>query len=87
MVRIFTTSFNYNHQLYDAIVTVKSKDDKMQFTIKVMDADLHAFLPEGLVQYVGQDGYKNISYLKNPYAQSVLQSIAEAISHHVACPV
>lgn len=83
MTRIFTTDFIFNQQPYHAIVSMTVKE-KVSFTVKVLDIDLHDLLPEGMVKYEGMDGFKNITYLDNATAQSLMQSIAAAIEEHLS---
>jgi hypothetical protein len=82
MARIFTTKFTFNHQTYDAIVTMLNTDGKLNFNIKVLDNDLHEILPGGLINYEGKEGFKNIKP-GNQMTQSLIHSIANAIEHHL----
>jgi len=83
MARIFTTRFQFNHQNYDAIVTVAVKDSEMTFTIRVIDQDLGRFLPEGGVAYTGKDGFARMESLNNTVLQSILRSVARSIDTHL----
>jgi hypothetical protein len=84
MARIFTTSFEFNHQHYDAIVTVCSRNGKANFTIKVMDIDLQQLLPEGLIEYEGVRGFEKVDKLDNSLSQSLMRSISRAIESHLS---
>jgi hypothetical protein len=84
MARIFTTSFEFNHQHYDAIVTVCSRNGKANFTIKVMDIDLQQLLPDGVIAYEGVHGFENVDNLGNSMSQSLLRSISRAIESHLS---
>jgi hypothetical protein len=82
MARIFTTKFNFNHQVYDAIVTVVSQNGKLSFNIKVLDLELHDIIPGGHIRYEGRDGFRDIE-LENRLSQSLVNSIAVSIEEHL----
>jgi hypothetical protein len=83
MARIFTTTFEFNHQRYDAIVTVTGEENKVNFSVKLLDADLHDFLPNGQISYHGQDGFEHIQTLDNTVSQSLMRKIGAAIKKHM----
>lgn len=82
MARIFTTKFSFNHQVYDAIVTMHSNDGKVNFNIKVLDVELNDLLPGGQIVYEGKDGFKDV-HLNNHLSRSLVNSIANSIEHHL----
>jgi len=82
MARIFTTKFTFNHQVYDAIVTMYSNDGTINFNIKVLDVELQDLLPNGQIIYQGKDGFKDIR-LDNHLSQSLVNSIAYSIEQHL----
>lgn len=82
MARIFTTKFNFNEQVYDAIVTVITADEKLNFNIKVLDAELFDLIPGGHIRYQGEEGFKDLQ-VKNELAQSLMHSIALSIEDHL----
>ncbi|MBA2746769.1 MAG: hypothetical protein H0U44_11135 [Flavisolibacter sp.] len=84
MARIFTTSFEFNHQIYDAIVTVVNQNNNLNFTIKVMDMELQQLLPKGGIQYKGFDGFETVSVLDNTLSQSLMRSISRSIVTHLS---
>ena len=84
MARIFTTTFEFNQKVYDAIVTVVNREGKISFNIKIMDMELHRILPEGAVEYTGPDGYQNLASINNTVAQSLMRSISRAIDSHLS---
>lgn len=83
MARIFTTSFEFNHQRYDAVVTVITQNDQLNFHIKLLDADFHHLIPNGVVAYSGTSGYEQLESINNTVAQSILRRLSEAISKHI----
>lgn len=83
MARVFTTSFEFNHQRYDAIVTVTTKEDQLNFHIKLLDVDFHHLIPNGVVAYSGTSGFEQMESLNNTVAQSLLRRIGDAISRHL----
>lgn len=84
MARIFTTQFQYNHQNYDAIVTVITKEDSISFNVRVLDLDLHLILPGGNLSYEAKDGLKNDHKTDNQISLSLMNSISQAIDKHLA---
>jgi hypothetical protein len=84
MARIFTTKFQYNHQHYDAIVTIIRKGENTSFTVKVLDLDLHAVIPGGELSYIGREGFKDISQIDNKLGLALMGSISSAIEEHLA---
>ena len=84
MARIFTTQFRYNHQSYDAIVTVITKEDSISFNVKVLDLDLHLILPGGSLSYEEKSGLKNDHKANNQISLSLMNSISQAIDKHLA---
>lgn len=83
MARVFTTRFNFNHQMYDALVTVISTDGHLNFNIRLMDSELFELLPDGHFNYVGKDGFKEVRS-ENQLTQSLVNSIAVAIESHLS---
>jgi|GraSoiStandDraft_4_1057263.scaffolds.fasta_scaffold92304_4 hypothetical protein len=82
MARVFTTRFAFNHQMYDAIVTVISRQGQLNFNIKVMDTELAQLLPDGHLNYSGKDGFKEI-IPDNQLAETLIKSIAVSIEQHL----
>jgi hypothetical protein len=83
MARIFTTKFNFNHKIYDAIITVLNSDGKASFNVRLLDVELHELVPNGHLQYQGDDGLKNIETGDNHLVQSLMNSIAVSIEQHL----
>jgi hypothetical protein len=82
MARIFTTHFVFNHQVYDAIVTVLSHEGQLQFTVRVMDSELLELLPDGHFNYTGKDGFKDLP-TENQLVHSLIQSVAISVDKHL----
>lgn len=82
MARIFTTQFTYNHKVYDAIVTIINNNNKLNFTVRLLDEDLFEVLPDGMVKYQGKEGFRSLSFMNHHLAQNLLQNIASAIEAH-----
>jgi len=82
MARVFTTRFAFNHQMYDAIVTIISRHGQLNFNIRVMDSELSQLLPGGNLNYHGKDGFKTIT-ADNQLAENLIQSIAVSIEQHL----
>ena len=82
MARIFTTRFTFNHEIYDAIVTVISANETLEFNIKVLDAGLHDLIPGGHIRYQGEEGFEQVA-VENELARSLMRSIAHSIDDHL----
>ena len=82
MARIFTTKFTFNHQVYDAIVTVISSGSTVNFNVKVLNDELQELIPGGQIHYQGEDGLRELS-AKNQMAHSLMRSIARSIDEHL----
>ena len=83
MARIFTTSFEFNHRRYDAIVTIITHNQQLNFTVKLLDADLHHLFPQGEIAYSGTDGFEALETINNTVAQSLMRKLGAAISEHL----
>ena len=83
MARIFTTSFEFNHQRYDAIVTVITNNQQLSFNVKLLDADLHQLFPDGEITYTGTDGFETLEAINNTLAQSLVRRVRAAINEHL----
>lgn len=83
MVRIFTTSFSFNHESYDAIVTLVSKDAQVSITVKVMDAALHEILPGGIFNYETSGRLSDLHNADNSLTQALRKSITMAVERHL----
>jgi len=82
MARVFTTRFSFNHQMYDAIVTIISRQGQLNFNIKVMDTELSQLLPDGHLNYRGKDGFKSIT-ADNQLSEALIRSIAVSVEQHL----
>jgi len=87
MARIFTTSFEFNHQNYEAIVTAVLHNGEWNFTVRMLDEELACFLPEGQIVYSGIRGYEQLESLNNTIARSILRSLSHVIEKHLFSPV
>ena len=83
MARVFTTRFNFNQQLYDAIITIIEKEGKTSFNIRILDMDLQQLLPDGEISYEGKEGYKEKHTVENELYKALMQSISKAIEYHL----
>lgn len=83
MARIFTTTFQFNHERYDAIITIFSNSNGPQFHVRVLSESLLELIPSGEICYSGRQGFQKISSLDNTLAQTVMLRISEAIDKHL----
>lgn len=83
MARIFTTTFEFNHQAYDAVVIVATHSNQITFTIKVPDSELHHFIPNGEISFKGPKGFEQIDGMNDTVSQSLLRKISDAIEDHM----
>ena len=82
MARIFTTSFEFNHQKYDAIVTVLTQNGNLNFNVKILDTDLQHFLPQE-ISYTGTNGFEQLASLDNTIAQALMRCLSQSIERHL----
>ena len=82
MARIFTTKFTFNHQVYDAIVTVISSDGTVNFNVKVLDDELQQLIPGGRIRYQEENGLSELSS-NDQMTHSLMRSIARSIEEHL----
>ena len=83
MVRIFTTSFHFNHEVYDTIVTMVEKDGKLNVTAKVMDISLQELLPGGTISFDANTVKHNSFQGENALAEGLMKSISVAVERHL----
>lgn len=83
MARVFTTTFEFNYQRYDAIVTVIAQSGQLSFQVKLLDVDFHHLIPDGVVAYTGTSGYEQLEVINNTVAQSLMRKVEEAIHRHL----
>jgi hypothetical protein len=83
MARIFTTKFNFNHKVYDAIITLISNDGNTSFHVRLLDTELYDVIPDGQLNYHGKDGFKEINKVDNQLAKALMNSVAASIEHHM----
>ena len=78
MARVFTTSFLFNHQSYNAIVTVLSKDGKLDITINVLDVDIKE-VPGGKLKIECKEDFQDVHIDQSDLSGSMVASITAAI--------
>ncbi len=84
MARIFTTSFEFNHQRYDAIVTVLSKDGELNFHIKILNEEVFDMIPNGEIDCNGLNTIESLKEMNNNHMQSFLKCLKGAIEKQVS---
>ena len=83
MARVFTTSFEFNHRLYDAIVTVLPSESDLQFQVRLLDQDLHRVFPDGKVHFGTETMYADTQHSDDQVSRGILKKIGEAIEKHL----
>ena len=83
MARVFTTSFVFNQQTYNAIVTLISREGILSFTIHVIDVDLTGSIPGGLIKMECREGFRDLEVVSKDLSYSMVQSITAAIETHL----
>lgn len=84
MARVFTTTFQFNHQNYDAIVTMLDHEGEISFKVRLLDHDLHPFVAADEIVFKGNQGYEQMSAMDNTISQSLMRSIGKAIERHLS---
>jgi hypothetical protein len=87
MARIFTTSFHFNHQNYEAIVTITGTQGSEFIQVKILNGDLEGLLPGGLLAFEGRDCTKQLNGPRNGFVESLAKCIAAAIEEHLGMPM
>lgn len=82
MVRVFTTSFNYNHRAYEALVTVALAHDQLRYCVRLLDSELHILIPDGEIRYTGRKGYNDLGWIENEHARKLIRELGQAIEKH-----
>jgi hypothetical protein len=83
MVRVFTTSFIFNHRSYEALVTVALAKDQLRYCVRLLDAELHILIPDGEIRYTGKKGYADLGWIENEHARKLINSLGQAIEEHI----
>jgi hypothetical protein len=83
MARIFTTKFNFNHKLYDAIITLINNDGQTSFHVRLLDNELHEVIPNGQLNFNGKEGFKEQVRVDDHLARALMTSVAASIEHHI----
>ena len=83
MARIFTTKFNFNNRLYDAIITLINNDGQTSFHVKLLDMELHELIPNGQLKFKGKDGFKEQVRVDDHLTRALMTSVAASIEHHI----
>ena len=83
MARVFTTSLEFNHRLYDAIVTVLDADKDLTFQVRLLDKDLHTVFPDGQVRLGSEALQPGTEPSGDQVSKGILKKIGEAIEKHL----
>jgi hypothetical protein len=83
MARIFTTRFYFNQQVYDAIITIYSRDGRPNFNIQLMDGELHDLIPGGKLECQGEEGLTSLHDGHDQLSVNLIRSVAAAIKEHI----
>ncbi len=83
MARVFTTSFEFNHRLYDAIVTVLATEKDLSFQVRLLDEDLHALFPDGQLSLGAEAMKPPTETTDDQVSRGILRKIGEAIEKHL----
>jgi hypothetical protein len=83
MARIFTTTFLFNHEKYNAIVTVVPQQKELLIQVRILGNELDEFIPNGEVSYIGVEGFQALELQKHPVSSTLLKRIDQAIQQHL----
>jgi hypothetical protein len=83
MARIFTTKFEFNQKVYDAIISIIPKDGQATFSIKVLDLQLNDLVPNGEITYSGKEGFKELPLMHHQMGEALMECIHKAIETHL----
>jgi hypothetical protein len=83
MARFFTTSFQFRHRTYTALVSVQQKEDNLCIQIKLQDELLQALLPEGLLRICErQEGPATLDG-QPAVVQELVHSVSNAVERYL----
>ena len=82
MARIFSTEIYFNQHTYHAVVTVTSQDQRVKYTVRLLDDVLRNFIPEGVLTYDEEEGFSTAGQSRRN--GPLLKAISDAIRLHVA---
>ena len=84
MARFFTTSFQFRHQTYTALVSIQNKEDSLCIQIRLQDELLQALLPDGLLRICERHDGPSTLDDQPPVVQELVHSVSDAVSHYLS---
>jgi hypothetical protein len=79
MVRVFTSSFEFNCKSYEALVFIANVKGQFRYHIRLMDPDLHSLIPNGEIRYTGKNGYEDLGWIVDQDSKKLMYKISHAI--------
>jgi hypothetical protein len=83
MARVFTITFEFNGQNFQAIVATRTVDGRNEFSIQLDDSELNMVIPERRFEYSKEEGCKQPHLLNNNLSFSLISCIADSIDAHL----
>ncbi|HEU4472211.1 MAG TPA: hypothetical protein VFR58_14060 [Flavisolibacter sp.] len=83
MARVFTTEFEFNHQMHKAVVAIKNDLGEMVVHIRIFDSELSGILGSEIIEYKGLTGYRQSDSMNHPLAPALMDAISKAVLDHL----
>ena len=83
MSRIFNISFPYKGSVYNALVTVKGKDESSSVSMRVENESIHLYLPHGKLTFPVSEVVNYFARLRQHKEPEMSMPITETISLHL----
>lgn len=86
MSRVFNISFPYKGAVYNALVTVKGKDEGSTVSLRVENDLIHLLLPHGKLSFPVGEVISYFLRLRDRQEKDMSMPITETISLHLMSP-
>ena len=80
MARVFNISFPYKEKVYNALVTVKGKDENSSVSLRVEKDCIHLILPHGKLTFPIGEVVNYFAKLKQEKESEMVMPITSSIS-------
>lgn len=83
MARFFTTSFQFRHHTYTALVSVQTKEDNLCIQIRLQDELLQALLPDGFLRFCDRNDQPSSLEEQPAVVQELVHTVSEAVHRYL----
>lgn len=82
-MRVFTTSFLFNNESHNAIVIMKTQEEKLSFSISVLNEDSNEWVAGGHIKLQSEIGLEKIEVLSDHLSNPIIESVKASIEAHM----